>query len=361
MADLDLALGPAAIFSSVTAKEIGSLVQKPNDKFIIVPVSEYTAKLKTLVGKANIPAAYKKYLKELVNYEENKNNKKLLVETVNGYGKDLSETEIEKYFGEVLGPCHLISVNSGSKYDNVVFPVRTNYQLFDFFMERNGKYIGYSSKTGSGVSNTMTPTVISERIEKSKITTTNKEVIFGRNVMKALGEHSIIEGLFLVAGMIVSAKKFPSKMSKPVRDAMSSVNWADIAVTMQSKRTTTIDKMGVTGTGKIDYFMDNYIVPRTKMPDPTKTAYTEGRKKYTGYYIAYGLGMFIVDANKDGVFDCSPFLRVLFNDLSVIKLDLISGVPSWTVKKLEDYTEAKFMFRSKYRWDVVKDKLGIAL
>ena len=65
--------------------------------------------------------------------------------------------------------------------------------------------------------------------------------------------------------------------------------------------------------------------------------------------------------NKDGVFDCSPFLRVLFNDLNVIKLDLISGVPSWKIKKLEDYTEAKFMFRSKYRWDVVKDKLGIAL
>jgi hypothetical protein len=361
-AGLDLALGPSAMFASVTPKEIGVLVQKPNDKFIIVPAKQYGEKVRTMVGKSKIPTAYKKFLNELINFEVDKDNKKTLTEMVDGYGKDLSETEIEKYFGEVLGPLHLINGAGGSSFDSVVFPTRTNYQLFDFFMERNGKYIGYSSKTGAGVSNTLTPTVISERIKKSgKTKPANREVAFGRDVMLALGDTSIVEGLCLVAGLIVDHKKFPRTMDSKVKAALSDVDWASIAKTIQDKRTVTIDKMGIKGFGKIDYFMSNYIVDRTKMPDSTKRAYKEGKKKYTGNNVAYGLGMFIVDANKDGIFDCSPFLRMLFNDLSVIKLDLLKGVPSWTVKKLEDYTEAKFMFRSKYRWDVIKDKLGIAL
>jgi len=260
----------------------------------------------------------------------------------------------------VLGPSHLIH-SSRSAYDSVVFPTRTNYQLFDFFMEKDGKYIGYSSKTGAGVSNTLTPTVISERIKKSKINTTDREVIFGRNVMMALGEKPIVEGLFHVADMIVNSKKFPSEMKRETRTVMSGVDWKKIASVVQDNRTKTIDKMSITGIGKIDNFMSTYIVPRTRMSDALKKSYTSGKKKYTGNNVAYGLGMFIVDANKDGVFDCSPFLRMLFNDLSIIKLDLIEGVPSWRVRKLEEYTEAKFMFRSKYRWDVIKDKLGIAI
>lgn len=359
-AGLDLALGPASMFSSVTPKVIGSLVQKPNDVFIVIPAREYSRKVSDLVDKARIPAAYKKYLKELVEYEKTKKNKQNLTEMVEGYKKDLSETEIEKYFGEVLGPIHLMSKPRGD-YDAVIFPTRTNYQLFDFFMEKDGKYIGYSSKTGAGVSNTLTPTVISERIKKSKINSTNKEIMFGRDVMMALGETSIVEGLFLVAGMIVSKNKFPESMPRAIRSAMSDVEWASMAKKVQDNRVKTIDKIGITGYGKIDYFMSNYIVPRTKMSESVKKSYTSGKKKYTGNNVAYGLGMFIVDANKDGVFDCSPFLRLLFNDLNIIKLDLLDGVPTWKVKKLEEYEEAKFMFRSKYRWDVIKDKLGIAL
>lgn len=360
-AGLDLALGPASIFSSIPSKEIGVLIQKPNDRFVIIPAEEYGKKTRIFLDRSKIPAGYKKYLKELIGFEESKTNKMILTETINAY-KELSETEVEKYFGEILGPLHIMH-SSRSNYDNVVFPIRTNYNLFDFFMEKDGKYIGYSSKTGAGVSNTLSPTIISDRIEKHKIASRDKEVLFGRDVMVALGKNPIVVGLCIVAGMIVSSNKFPTSMSPAVKKAMAGVDWSDIALTLQNNRSKTIDKMGIDNFGKIDYFMSNYIVTRTKMSDPIKKAYITGKKKYTGNNVAYGLGMFIVDANKDpmGMFDCSSFLRVIFNDLNIIKLDLLDGVPSWKVKNLKDYTEKKFMFRSKYRWDVIKDKLGIAL
>lgn len=357
---LDLALGPASIFSSVKTVDISALVQKPNDKFIVIPADEYASKVRTSVDKTKIPVIYKKYLRELVDHESDKDNRKVLTETLENNKKELSEKDIEKYFGEVLGPVHLIN-KSKSSYDSVVFPVRTNYQLFDFFMKKGDNYIGYSSKTGGGVSNTLTPTVISERIKRSKVKTSDREILFGRDVMVALGERSIVEGLFVVAGMIVKGKKFPKSMTAPVRKAMSEVDWGKIAVAFQSKRANTIDKIGAGKIGSIETFMSSYIIPRTRMPDSTKKAYVMGKKKYTGNNVAYGLGMFIVDANKEGEFDCSPFLRLLFNDLNVIKLDLLNGVPTWKIKNLEEYTEAKFSFRSKYRWDVVKDKLGIAI
>lgn len=358
---LDLALGPASIFSSVKPVDISPLFQqKPTDKFIVIPADQYASKVRLSIDKTQLPVIYKKYLKELIDYESDKTDRKILTETLDSNKKELSEKDIEKYFGEVLGPIHLIN-KPNSSYDTVIFPVRTNYQLFDFFMKKGDRYIGYSSKTGKGVSNTLTPTVISERIKRSKIKTSDREIMFGRDVMVALGESSIVEGLFIVAGMIVKSKKFPKSMPAPVRKAMGEVDWAKIATVFQNNRTKTIDEMGVAKVGRIEKFMSNYIIHRTRMPDSTKTAYTAGNKKYTGNNVAYGLGMFIVDANKEGEFDCSPFLRLLFNDLNIIKLDLVNGVPSWKTRNLKDYTEAKFSFRSKYRWDVVKDKLGIAL
>lgn len=358
---LDLALGPASMFSSIPEKEIKLLVQKPNDKFIIIPASQYSNKVISMVEKSGIPSSYKKYLTELVKYEDDKNRKKILVETMEGHSKQLSETEIEKYFGEVLGPIHLIN-KATTKFDNVVFPTRTNYQLFDFFMEKDGKYTGYSSKTGAGVSNTLSPTAINERIKKSdRQRFSDRDVLFGKNVMVVLGEAPIVEGLSKVVGLMTKHNKLPTTIDKKVKSALMAVDWDGIASKLQLNKAKKLEDTDIKGIGSIDYFLSNYVIPRTKMSDAIKRGYQTGKKKYTCTNVAYGLGMLIVDSNKDGSFDCSPFLRVLFNDLNVIKLDLVGGVPSWKVKNLSEYTDVVFKFRSKYRWDVVKDKLGIAL
>jgi len=142
---------------------------------------------------------------------------------------------------------------------------------------------------------------------------------------------------------------------------MNAVDWDKIALVMQQRRTESINKMNIKNSGKIQYFMSNYVLPRTKLDQKIKTAYVSGKKDYTGNNVAYGLGMLIVDANKEGTLDCSPFLRTLFNDLNIVKMTLTSSVPSFRVVNMEKYDDAKFLFRSKYRWDVIKDKLGIQL
>jgi hypothetical protein len=354
--DLDLALSPSSMFSKMKAEVVTQLVQKPNDTFFIIPAKNYYKAAIDAVDSAKIPPLYKKYLSNLLRYA---NGEKIdLKESFSG-SKEINFNEVQKYFGEILGPLNIIKTMRNA--ESIIFPVRTNYQLFDFFVKSGNTYVGYSSKAGGSTSNTLTPTVISERIKKSKQRFTDKEMMFGRDVMVTLGEASIVDGLVKVVGLMVKAKKFPKAMDRKMISALSSIDWEGSASVMQQNKTQPISKMKIKNSSNIDYFMSNYVLPRTKLDNKIKNAYTTGKKEYTGNNVAYGLGMLIVDANKEGTLDCSPFLRTLFEDLNLIKMNLTSAVPSFKVVNLTDYTDAKFLFRSKYRWDVIKDKLGIQL
>ena len=353
---LDLALSPSSLFSKLKAVVVSELVQKSNDTFFVIPSQKYFNIALDAVVKSNLPAVYKNYLSNLLRYTH---GEKVSLKEHFASSKDINFNEVQKYFGEILGPLSILA--SIKNAEAVIFPVRTNYQLFDFFIKTNKSYVGYSSKTGGSTSNTLTPTVISERIKKSGKKPSTKEATLGKDVMVTLGDTSIVEGLFRVTAIIVNAKKLPKNMDKNIVAAMNAVDWDKIALVMQQRRTESINKMNIKNSGKIQYFMSNYVLPRTKLDQKIKTAYVNGMKDYTGNNVAYGLGMLIVDANKEGTLDCSPFLRTLFNDLNIVKMTLTSSVPSFRVVNMEKYDDAKFLFRSKYRWDVIKDKLGIQL
>lgn len=354
---LDLALSPSSMFARMKTQVIAELVQKPNDSFFVIPSKKYFNTAMEAVEKSGIPSRYKKYLSNLLKHT---NGDKINLKESFANSKDINFNEVEKYFGEILGPLSIIK-SSRNDADEIVFPVRTNYQLFDFFIRNGDSYVGYSSKSGGVASNTLTPTVIAERIRKSKKRISDKEMMFGRDVMMTLGEASIVDGLAKVVGLMVEAKKFSKTMDRKIIASLSSVDWEKHATIMQQKRTESIYKMGIKNAKDIDYFMSNYVLPRTKLDAKVKNSYMSGKKEYTGNNVAYGLGMLIVDANKDGILDCSPFLRTLFNDLNLVKMSLNSAVPSFRIVNLMNYSDAKFLFRSKYRWDVVKDKLGIQL
>ena len=353
---LDLELSPSSMFARMKTQVIAELIQKPNDTFFVIPSKVYFKEAMNAVDKSRLRAQYKKYLSNLLKYT---NGDKIDLKEAFAGSKDINFNEVQKYFGEILGPLNIIA--STKNAEEVVFPVRTNYQLFDFFVKSGDSYVGYSSKAGGSASNTLTPTVISERIKKSKKKISDKEMIFGREVMIALGEASIVDGLVKVVDLMVKAKKFPRGMDRKIVSSLSSVDWERHATVMQQRRTESIYKMGIKNAKDIDYFMSNYVLPRTKLDTKIKNAYMTGKKQYTGNNVAYGLGMLIVDANKEGTLDCSPFLRTLFNDLNLVKMNLTSAVPSFRVVNLTNYSDAKFLFRSKYRWDVIKDKLGIQL
>lgn len=353
---LDLALSPSAMFAKMRTQVISELIQKPNDTFVVIPAKTYYKMALDAVDSSKLPAMYKKYLSTLLRYT---NGEKVELKESFSRSKDINFNEVQKYFGEILGPLKIVS--SSKTAESVIFPLRTNYQLFDFFIKQRDVYVGYSSKAGGSTSNTLTPTVISERIKKSKKKITDREMLFGRDVMVALGEASIVDGLARVVALMVNAKKFPKGMNRVMTTALSSVDWSRHAAVLQQRRTESIYKMGIKNAKDIDYFMTNYVLPRTKLDPKIKSAYMTGKKEYTGNNVAYGLGMLIVDANKEGTLDCSPFLRTLFNDLNLVKMNLTSAEPSFRVVNLENYSDAKFQFRSKYRWDVIKDKLGIQL
>jgi hypothetical protein len=80
----------------------------------------------------------------------------------------VDEKKIVTDFGEVIGPFYALDFLKNRGITEIVFPIRQNYEVFDFFLGGKGQYYGFSSKALTGGSNTLAPKLIHERIVKMK-------------------------------------------------------------------------------------------------------------------------------------------------------------------------------------------------
>lgn len=359
MASLDLALSPSGIFQSMKTEVIAELVRKKADTFWIIPANKYAETLKKAVSKSGLPAPYVRYLSALVDFESGKLKEKELQSVFETSKKDVVVADIVKYFGELLGPLHLMK--GTAKYKNVIFPIRSNYELFDFFMElsakpANGsKYVGYSSKVEGGTSNTLTPSLIGERLKSKKNLTGDDKIV--AEVLTNLSEMGIFAGLATAVGILAEHNKLPDTIPKA---AIKKIDFEKDAAVLEANKSTQIDKMKLSSPVAYRALMDDYVLPRLKSVNPE--SYRSGKEKYIGTNVAYGLGMIIADANKTGKLDMTKLVSSLFTDLNVIKLSVGSnGIPRWELKNVSTSKGGKYSFRSKHRWTVVKDKLGVQL
>lgn len=347
-------LQPSEIFKSIKVSDLPQLVRKPADKFIVIPAAKYVDVVSKALDKISISPAYKRYLKALLEVSGKKSKTKDVEDTFAIGKKDINTAEVTKYFGGILGPIHLMATGD---WDEVVFPVRSNYELFDYFMGKKGQYTGFSAKAMGGTSNTLAPGIINERVEmlskKGKIPQQSKP---SAAILIKLATMPIYSGLISAAGVLVKSNMLP-QMSPAASKALKKINFDRDAVTFDTNKATTIAKSsGISDKAAYVAFMDEYVMPRVKGNRPASGNYTMTQ-------IAYGMAMLLVDASKSRAVDLTPLIKLTFQDLNIVKMGLTGGgVPQFAVKNVTKTSET-YELRSKYYFTqgILKDKLGVQL
>jgi hypothetical protein len=360
MADNSLALSPSELFSSLSAIAIPELARKPNDKFFVIPANKYHSLLEKAVDNAKIENGFKHYLTNLMNYVVGKVDADDLKQIYQAQKKVIDINSVQKYFGEVLGP--LILIHDNSKIESIVFPVRTNYELFDYFAYLGKIYVGYSAKIEGGSSNTLSPKEIFERISKLKKKPSVREEKIGAEVISQFATAPMYEGIARGVGILVKNKIYPAGFTSDMKKMFDEIDFEKDAPLFEKNKTAGISKLNLSKKQFYKAYIDYNVLPKSRtIGENDKKNYVSGKKDYTVTNLIYSLGKFIVEANNDDKFDLSPLVKLVFQDLNVLKLGIDkSGIPSHkiiTVSKSKD----KYYLRSKHRWDVVKDKIGLQL
>lgn len=351
----DAALAPSQLFKSERPVSIPNLVRKPADLFFSIPGKKYADTVDKAIDKSSVNASTKAYLHALV-----EGDNKATESAYRTHKAKIDTNMVKSYFGEVLGPIHLLQHVGG---DTVVFPVRSNYELFDYFLGNQKNFVGYSAKVAGGTSNTLAPGLINERISKLRKSGafTGKTKI-AADIMEILATKDIVGGLALSVGMLLASGMLPTGMTTAQVNDLKKINFTRDASILAGNKSGNMSKISLSSPASYKHLMDTYVLPRLKIPDSDKKKYLTHKMDYTATNIAYGMGMIIVDANKDGRFDVSDMVRKTFQDLNVLKIGLnpTTGVPTFELKNVSKAID-KYTFRSKYRWHVVKDKLGLQL
>ena len=360
-------LQPSGIFAGLKQADIPELKRKTNDKFWVIPIEKYSAEVKKRINAiTDVDAGSKKYLIALVDYMDGKIKEKALLDA---YAKNkIPDKDIIKNFGEIIGPFYALQVVATKirgKLNNIVFPTRQNYEVFDFFI-KNDHHYGFSSKALVGGSNPLVPRLIIERLNKMKNKNEFKKFENEITVLKELTDYGMFEGVARAFAILikndVNAKGFDS--ANKLFSKMTLVNLRADAAIFEKNKETDITKIKLSNVSAYEKFLDQYVVGSISEPK-RKEAEKNG---YQSVNVIYGMIKYISSIEN---FQFDEIMKHAFQDLYVAKMGLRKGIPIFSLQTTvdaknifkpesieigEDYT-----FRSKASWDRVRDKLGIQL
>ena len=344
-------ISPGELFKKHRLTQIKDLVRKPNDQFYVFTAAEYAKQAKDAIGKTNINKDYKKYLTAVVDHvnDPRKVPAKDIEIIYQTFKKNINVAEVIKYFGEILGPLYVIKNQGGTQ---VVFPQRSNYELFDYFVMKNGKYVGYSAKAEGGSSNTLVPRLIAERIEGQK-KVQNKDL--GIDVILQLATQPTFAGTIKAVGLLAQKNIFPATMQSDasLKTQFKKINWGADALIIEANKKAKLSSLSLSGKISYTQFLSKHVVPRMKSAHTPAT--------FTATNLIYGfIAMYLADVSKEGAFDLTPTIQNLFPDLNIVKMSISTkGTPAFHLIPRGQVEEVTL--RSKARWDVIKDKLGVQL
>jgi hypothetical protein len=343
-------ISPGELFKRAKLIDIKELTRKPNDHFYVFPVNTYVKAIKDAIRAAPLHVNYKEYLDLLVDTVATRRGEDKLRVTYETFKQRIDLAEVAKYFGEVIGPLFVLRSMPGVKA--VVFPQRSNYELFDYFLQQGDKYHGYSAKADGGSSNTLVPGLIAERISALKST----KYDLGVTLVMQLAAQPTFKGTVQAVGLMASKNIFPATMmnDKALQKAFKVINWSGDAEIIERNKNTKIMSTNLSGKNAYLNFLSNHVVPRMK---------TEAGKAadFTCTNLIYGfIAMYLASISKEGAFDLTPTIRKLFPDLNIVKMGVDrKGVPTFRLIAKGNVEEVAL--RSKARWSVIKDKLGVQL
>ncbi len=357
-------LQPGNLFGGLPTEIVTPLVRTSNDKFWVFPVKDYSKILKQQIQKnKDISQKSKIYLIGLVDFMEGKINAAQVKNLYINSGKEIPEKKIITDFGEVLGPYFALDFLKNRDVKNIVFPVRQNYEIFDFFI-KNEHHYGFSSKALSGGSNTLAPKLLIERLEKMKkdpeFKKYNKEII----VLENLTNYSMFEGVVIAFSNLISnnntSKGFDISATE-MRKIFANVNFELDSKKIEKNKDKPIVEINLSDAKPYAEFLNRFVVESTQIPMSQKKDFQSGKKPYTTTNVVYGMIKYIASSD----FDFNYIMKQAFQDLNIVKMGMKDGVPTFkmqsTVSTEVTVTNNNYVFRSKAAFDRVKDKLGIQL
>lgn len=376
-------LKPADIFSRIAKTDVLILRFTNNDRFWEIPIDEYERVVLDAISKKIKKTIHRLYLTELVRYAAG--DKAIKEDSLKELFKasKLDANHVTKDFGEVLAPFYAIryidkfmsnettklskgiikrnpGLRLGKKVDTICFPVSRNYPMFDFYI-KNGYYFGFNVKAQGAIANTLKPTFVKERIENLPPNLKTEHDV-ELEIIEALATYSPYAGPVIALGKLINSDKTMFKNKSELRNIFRNVNFERDAMIIDSNRNADIDRMGLGAAYKI--FMSDHILKDIKadaLSSVEKEKYIQGELKYSAKNIVFGCGEFV---SKLG-YNFEPILRELFPDLHVVKVKLLSGIPSFELQSMVKFadiiTKDMYHLRNKTSFNRVKDRLGIQL
>jgi len=374
-------LQPGDLFATLPKVDIPQLVRVKNDEFWEIPIKKYSEILKDKIQKSKeIPNKSKPYLKGLIDFMDENIKSSDLKELYTSSGKEIKTTDIIKNFGELLGPYFAIKFLKGRKIVNIVFPVRQNYEVFDFFI-KNEHHYGFSSKAASGGTNTLAPKLVVERLDKmsgdSEFKNYQKEII----VLRTLTNHGMYEGIVLAFGELIknplTKNYFTTLFSKvtfstmgrqiltatKMNEMFKGVNFEADSMKFEKNKLKEITEINLSKPKAYAMFLNEFILGSTqKVSDADKKAFLSGKKAYTSTNVVYGLTKFIASTD----FDFDYVINAAFQDLNIVKMSMNKdGIPAFkmvaTVDAEDTVKGGNYVFRNKASFSRINDKLGLQL
>jgi hypothetical protein len=362
-------LQPGDLFATLPKVDIPQLVRVKNDEFWEIPIKKYSEILKDKIQKSKeIPNKSKPYLKGLIDFMDENIKSSDLKELYTSSGKEIKTTDIIKNFGELLGPYFAIKFLKGRKIVNIVFPVRQNYEVFDFFI-KNEHHYGFSSKAASGGTNTLAPKLVVERLDNmssdSEFKNYQKEII----VLRTLTNHGMYEGIVLAFGELIKNPLTKSKMDKKILTAkemsemFKGVNFEADSMKFEKNKPKEITEINLSKPEAYRNFLNEFILESTqKVSEADKKAFLSGKKAYTSMNVVYGLTKFIASTD----FDFDYVINAAFQDLNIVKMSMNKdGIPAFkmvaTVDAEDTVKGGNYVFRNKASFSRINDKLGLQL
>jgi hypothetical protein len=358
-------LQPSDFFKNYPKADIPQLVRNSNDKFWIIPVDEYSKVVKNSVDKLPVSSAVKMYLIGLVKYMEGEIQANQLKNFYLNAKQEVNLKVVSAEFGEVLGPFFAMKYLKNRQINHITFPVRTNYEVFDFFMH-NAHYYGFSSKALAGGSNTFAPRLIQERLDKMKTSLQFRDKQKELTVIKNLTDHGMFEGVVvafgdLINGSVNQAKGFEISQSD-LKAMFAGVDFKSDGKKIEANKDKPLGNISLSNTKAYVEFLNKFIIESTRVPEQEKRKLKEGNAHYTTTNLVYGFIKFISSSN----FDFDEIMSQCFQDLNIVKMGISNdGVPTFkmqaTVEAADTVRNDAYTFRSKAAFDRVRDKLGIQL
>lgn len=340
-------LSPALVFVKDTQEYVRvtfNNIQKPGSvgKVDLKPQAfgvqeipyDVTALKKVLLNgieeRSDLSPELKNFLTELVLFTSK--TKRSTADLTKAYSRSLPIADINKDFGEALGPFAIISDGilkakglTVPLTAKAIFPKRPNEPLMDYGIKINGKTLIISAKSGA-TTNTVKAQDILDLLAKN----TTKETKYKRTdqykVLQKIAENTTVQGPAYAGAYLASRGIGNGKFTGLNEDAAASLTKTDYDVGLFA----------------------NYLNAHPELQEPTALE------------LAYSIEKEIVKLSKTQLNFTNIFKDAVFEEVIYVKFQLSSaGLPSFSVSVSEDFAATNVAIRTKNGNTRSADKLGI--